>query len=326
MSFDGSTLCWIPDVPITADAEWRMKVAQFGDGYQQRMLDGINALERKWSLQWINRTQDDLLAMEDFLIAEGASSFQFRDPGSNVLYAVFCNEWSIEWSPARRVQGVRVYYGTLSATFEKANGIGLTGGSAGTGYRTFVYDSFTDVDGTPITSHVGEIGTSWWLYNYTGGTGPTSTIEGDRLVSAGGTNYYVATGQPPSPDYYVEAEYEFVGLNPADDFGICGRISAGANLYFVRFSQNTNTWALIRKKNDVNTQLGGSYPDAFTSGSRVVRLVMQGNVISVLIDGVQVISVTDTAPLLGGVCGIRCGGAASPTTGRHMVRFEAVGK
>lgn len=129
MSFDGSDPCWIPTVPITADSEWRMNIAKFGDGYEQRMLDGINALAMKWSLQWQNRPASELIAMTDYLTASGADAFVFRDPGSQLLYNVFCNSWSTEWSPARRQLGQWVYYGTLSAEFQKANGAGLAGGA-----------------------------------------------------------------------------------------------------------------------------------------------------------------------------------------------------
>ena len=123
MSFDGSIACWIPDVPISADREWRLRIAQFGDGYSQRTLDGINALNLKWSVSFDSRPTDVLVAMDAYLQAEKASSFPFRDPASGVLYQVFCDAWHIEWAPSRRIAGVTVYYGSLSAEFVQANGV-----------------------------------------------------------------------------------------------------------------------------------------------------------------------------------------------------------
>lgn len=321
MSFDGSVQCWIPDVPITQDTAWRMKIAKFGDGYEQRMLDGINALGLEWSLQWINRTKDDLLAMDAYLANQGATSFLFREPASGVIYTVFCNEWTIEWAPARRGQGTWIYYGSLTAKFEKANGVGLPGGTPGGGYRTVVSDTFTAINGTLLVAHAGEIGATWSLFS---GTAPQAQIDNNRVWPAGGPNVYFASGIPPSLNYYVEGEFDFVELNPTDDIGIAGRI-AGTAFYFVRFSQAANNWALFRSNAGVDTQLGGGYADAFTSDSRIVRLDMAGAVISVWIDGFRVISVTDAAPLLVvGSAGIRAGNIATAITGRHITRFEAV--
>ena len=123
MSFDGSTPCWIPDIPITTEREWRLRIAQFGDGYQQRMLDGINALDLRWSLSFENKTSDVLLAMDAYLQEQEASSFPFRDPVSGILYNVFCDAWQLQWGPSRRRDGVTTYYGSLSAEFAKANGV-----------------------------------------------------------------------------------------------------------------------------------------------------------------------------------------------------------
>lgn len=123
MSFDGSMPCWIPDVPIAVDKEWRLRIAQFGDGYAQRTLDGINALNLKWSLTFDSRPTDVLLAMDAYLQAEKASAFPFRDPASGILYNVFCDTWQLQWGPSRRRDGQTIYYGTLSAEFVKANGV-----------------------------------------------------------------------------------------------------------------------------------------------------------------------------------------------------------
>lgn len=124
MAFDGTGgPCWQPDVPIQVDREWRLRIAQFGDGYQQRTLDGINALGSKFQVSFEQRPKDIILAMDAYLQAEKASSFNFLEPASNVTYKVFCDSWSITWAPSRRKAGAWIYYGTLSAEFVKANGV-----------------------------------------------------------------------------------------------------------------------------------------------------------------------------------------------------------
>ena len=42
------TLPWCPQPGYTVDEEPKRKVLNFGNGYQQRMEDGINALLRKY--------------------------------------------------------------------------------------------------------------------------------------------------------------------------------------------------------------------------------------------------------------------------------------
>lgn len=321
MSFDGSIPCWIPDVPIQENPAWRLKIARFGDGYQQRMLDGINALDLSWDLQWVNRTKDDLLAMDAFLINEGASSFQFRDPPSQELYTVFCNEWSINWAPARRVQGEWVYYGTLSATFEKANGVGIPGGgSAGAPPLTVVRDTFTDADGTLLTAHVGEVGASWALH---AGAAPVPLIEANRVQPTGGISYWSASGIPPTPNYYVEAEIDYLTNDPADSVGIAGRMVATNTFYFAGWSRAANAWGLYRDVGGVQTQLGALVADTFTS-ARIARLDLRGNTITLLVNSQPVVTISDTMITAAGVTGIRYAAALGPAAGRQITRFEVV--
>ncbi len=119
-AFDGSDQCWMPDVGTSRDDEWRLRIAQFGDGYAQRTLDGINALNRKWSLSWNSRDAADINAMVAFLEAQKAKAFDFLEQQTGITYRVFCDAWKIDWS-IRRPGGV--WYGSLSAEFVKANGV-----------------------------------------------------------------------------------------------------------------------------------------------------------------------------------------------------------
>ena len=126
MPFDGSISCWIPDIPYPRDDEWRLKIAQFGDGYQQRILDGINALNQKWSLTWVNRERSILNAMVNYLVAQKANAFQFWDRETGLTHQVFCDSWHVDltFRGAAKSNGTPArYFGTLTAEFVKANGI-----------------------------------------------------------------------------------------------------------------------------------------------------------------------------------------------------------
>jgi phage-related protein len=110
----------MPDAPVSRDDEWRLRIAQFGDGYVQKTLDGINALDRKWSLTWSLRSAADINAMVAFLEAEKASAFDYLEQPTGLTWKVFCDAWRVDWD-LRRPGGV--WYGTLSAEFVKANGV-----------------------------------------------------------------------------------------------------------------------------------------------------------------------------------------------------------
>jgi len=126
-SFDGTTPCWIPDVPLTREDSTRIRVAQFGDGYQQRTLDGINAVNTKFSLQWVNRKNDVINAMVAFFVAQKGESFLYREQQTQEVWQVVCDEWRISWDIRRRnfigFVSVPLYYGTLSAEFKRIYGV-----------------------------------------------------------------------------------------------------------------------------------------------------------------------------------------------------------
>jgi phage-related protein len=124
MAFDGTDPCWVPDLPTTRKDEWRLRIAQFGDGYEQRTLDGINPLNQTWSLVWENREAAVLNAMVTYLYQVQAHSFLFAPFVGATTYRVFCDSWQTDWTLRRRPRGgSTVYYGTLSAEFRKANGV-----------------------------------------------------------------------------------------------------------------------------------------------------------------------------------------------------------
>ncbi len=56
----------IPDKTLNRSATPKVRVANFGDGYQQRIADGINSIGETYSVNFVNREKavaDDLLAL-----------------------------------------------------------------------------------------------------------------------------------------------------------------------------------------------------------------------------------------------------------------------
>lgn len=109
--FDGSTypaadITVIPDKGFSARTAPRVLKAQFGDGYQQRLGDGINTLAPSFSISFAKRPQDeidDIVAYFEILGAvtpfnltisnhrEGISS-----PNETTV-RVLCNSWNQVW-------------------------------------------------------------------------------------------------------------------------------------------------------------------------------------------------------------------------------------
>ena len=74
----------IPDRSLSQSAKTSVRVAKFGDGYQQRVADGLNSVGASYSLAFSNRTRediDDIIAF--FESKKGVGSFSFTYPDSN---------------------------------------------------------------------------------------------------------------------------------------------------------------------------------------------------------------------------------------------------
>jgi len=83
-----------PSFSAQLDEEPRVLASQFGDGYTQRVGDGINISLRKWSLRFDARTSTERDAILAALRAEnGITSFDWTDPLGYTGKWV-CKKWS----------------------------------------------------------------------------------------------------------------------------------------------------------------------------------------------------------------------------------------
>lgn len=90
-----STFTWSPAPGAIQIKKPRIRTAKFGDGYQQRVTDGINPSPRSWSLKFTRLTAD-IDAIEAFLDARanaGVESFTWTPP-SGPIGKWICAEWS----------------------------------------------------------------------------------------------------------------------------------------------------------------------------------------------------------------------------------------
>lgn len=108
---------YVPDRGLSKSSAPRIREVKFGDGYSQRMQDGINYMNESWSLTFTNRSFTDIAAMRSFLETRGgATSFTWQAPGESEV-KVICRDWNINTLNHTGTNSTSI--GTLSATFER---------------------------------------------------------------------------------------------------------------------------------------------------------------------------------------------------------------
>ena len=73
----------------------KMRMTQFGDGYEQRTTFGLNQNPKEWSLTWQNITEANADTIETFLDARAAdgASFDWTPPDTATSYKWVCQQW-----------------------------------------------------------------------------------------------------------------------------------------------------------------------------------------------------------------------------------------
>jgi len=94
----------IPDKNLQQQTMPRLRKMSFGDGYEQRIKDGINNIVKTFALSINNREKaeiDDIIAFLD--VKGGVVSFDFTYPdsngvGSETTIKVVCEEYTLTYS------------------------------------------------------------------------------------------------------------------------------------------------------------------------------------------------------------------------------------
>jgi phage-related protein len=115
-SVGGSLGQAVPDKGFTRQNTPRVHIAQFGDGYMQRVGDGINRLSQTFSLSFANRAKADIDSITNFLETKGgvdSFNFTYEEDGSETTIKVLCSDWAQSWAYADyydlKLKLVRVY-------------------------------------------------------------------------------------------------------------------------------------------------------------------------------------------------------------------------
>ena len=89
-----ATFNYTPDNAAQVKVKPRVLTSKFGDGYEQRVGDGINIRPREWTLTFNTRTTAEMSPIVAFLEAQnGIYSFDWT-PSSGAAGKWVCEEWN----------------------------------------------------------------------------------------------------------------------------------------------------------------------------------------------------------------------------------------
>lgn len=186
----------------------------------------------------------------------------------------------------------------------------------------FLNQTFTGTPGTALQQLTPTAG-AFWDPLFGNAPSPANAIDtaGTALYSPSAAGSYVNKAIPPSADYWVETTWSLL-LSTQSNIGPIARSNPESpNCYFARFS--SNAWGLFKLVAGTATQLGSSFSDTWTAGTRVARLTCTGSTISLSIGGAVVVTATDTAITAPGLAGFRMASAETATSGCHLVSIKA---
>ena len=106
---------WSPSYNISTSHQPRIKAIQYGEGYEQRLKDGINNNKLEFSLSFEQRNEAEATAILHFLNArEGYESFYFKAPAPYGRIKKFvCKQYSSTFVFADNY--------TIQATFQEVS-------------------------------------------------------------------------------------------------------------------------------------------------------------------------------------------------------------
>jgi hypothetical protein len=197
-------------------------------------------------------------------------------------------------------------------------------------------DSFSDVAGTEVSNHVGETGATWDAIGGLGAGAGKETIGADGRAYRNGSKLAIVhtTATPASQNYSVAADFHVKTLLTNDAVAVVGRMTpkAGAgtdSTYYSAGRSTTGAWQIAEGFNATLTPLATAPAAPLTAGQTYrVRLDMSGTTLTLFVNGVQVLTATDsTAPLVvAGKAGLMDGlgdlATKTATTGVHFDNFQ----
>lgn len=140
---------------------------------------------------------------------------------------------------------------------------------------------------------------------------------------------YYSSAAPINANYTVNADVYVASVLPGDLIGVVGRLdplNSSGTFYAAVYDQSTGSWTLYSVVSSSKVSLGSSAQTLTAGTTYRLALDMTGPTIRLLVNGVQQVSVTNTAITAAGRSGVAMGfGAtsttATDTTGMHLDNF-----
>lgn len=182
-------------------------------------------------------------------------------------------------------------------------------------------DTFTGTAGTALESHTADTGETWTKHTSLGSG--TADIRNNQVRGSATPALFWSSWTPPAADYYVEITLDVLDTGSPDTPGASGRIDTAANThYHARYSRISAGAQLFKFVAGTATQLGSTFSYTPADGD-TIRLDMAGTTIRLLINGVERISVTDSAITATGKAGLRWGNNQGVADRVHIASLTA---
>lgn len=186
---------------------------------------------------------------------------------------------------------------------------------------TILSDTCTDTTNTTLQSHTPDTGSAWAKHSASGGD---MVIESNRVRNGSSSVVFWYTNgvSASSADYSVEADMFVVSV--AGEMGIGLRFDTTAQTgYFCNYFTGAG-WKLYKAIAGSHTQLGSTVSQTLTVGQTYhLKVTATGTTIAALVDGSQIISVTDSAISATGKPGLRGFDFMNSSTGIHLDNIVA---
>lgn len=94
-----SNVVVVADRGLSRQSTHRVLTARFGDGYEQRSLDGINTKDDNFSLTFNNRDAEEINRIAAFFDAKAGNNFDFivTDHSGDTSLKVVCEAYDITY-------------------------------------------------------------------------------------------------------------------------------------------------------------------------------------------------------------------------------------
>lgn len=181
--------------------------------------------------------------------------------------------------------------------------------------------TFVAANGTNLTTHDAS-----WVLNPSWSGGVESKIYANRAI--GGTNatrVYYYNDAPPSADMKVSATVHQISTDTTLNHGVLARLATGtATGYMARYRYGTGVQLFKYTGSTTGTQLGSTVAGNLSNGDSMdLDLECIGSAIKVFKDGVEIISVTDSAVVGPGYAGIWLSGDGAGSIGSAVSAWSA---